>query len=251
MFQPMPDLTADQHEALRADIAANGVIVPIVVDQHGRVIDGHNRLAIATELGVDCPREVRSVVDDEQAVDLAVTLNCARRHLTREQVRQVIVSEAGRRPSDSDRAIARRVGCSPSTVAASRRPQVSNLDTGQMTGDRARELTEEIKAALQKARDHLMYLAIEGMSHKISTAEIITAYTTAIRSMEQEDGDDGDPTSTSVIRDYVYTPIIDWLLADDGAAESWREHGDGRVAPLTPQDRSRAPCDAGRLAARG
>lgn len=110
VLQPMPDLTSDQHDALRADIKRNGVLVPIVVDQHGRVLDGHNRSAIGAELGIDVPREVRRVADDDEALDLAVALNCARRHLTREQVREVIAGELRRRPDDSDRAIARRVG---------------------------------------------------------------------------------------------------------------------------------------------
>lgn len=128
-FQPMPDLNPEQYESLRADIEARGIIVPVVLDQYGRTLDGHNRQRIAAELGIACPTEVRHVADDDEAADLAVILNCARRHLTREQVRALVASEAARRPDDSDRAIARRVGCSPSTVASVLRPQVSNLDT--------------------------------------------------------------------------------------------------------------------------
>jgi len=116
----MPELTSDQYAALKNDIGTNGVMVPITVDQHGRVLDGHNRQAIADELGVPCPRTVQEVADDDQAHDLAVTLNCARRHLSQEQKRGLIRAELIRRPSDSDRTIARRVGCSPSTVGADR-----------------------------------------------------------------------------------------------------------------------------------
>lgn len=122
-FQPMPDLTDDQLDALRADIAKNGIIVPVVVDQHGRVLDGHNRRAIAAELGIDCPVEIRHVGDDDEAADLALALNCARRHLTQEQRRELIRNELVRRPEDSDRAIGRRVGCDHKTVGAVRRAQ--------------------------------------------------------------------------------------------------------------------------------
>lgn len=121
VLQPMPDLTPEQYDALRVDIAAHGILVPVVVDQHGRVLDGHNRRRIADELGVECPTVVQQVADDSEALDLAVALNCARRHLTREQVREVIAAEIARRPDDSDRAIARRVGCDHKTVAAVRR----------------------------------------------------------------------------------------------------------------------------------
>ena len=40
-WQVMPPLTADELSALRDDIAANGVLVPITVDQHGVVINEH------------------------------------------------------------------------------------------------------------------------------------------------------------------------------------------------------------------
>jgi hypothetical protein len=119
-FQPMPDLSDEQFDALRADIAANGVLTPVVNDQHGRIIDGNHRAAIATELGIDYPERVVEVADDDAAMTLAVTLNCARRHLTREQVRTVIGDEIRRRPDDSDRTIARRAGCSPTTVGTVR-----------------------------------------------------------------------------------------------------------------------------------
>lgn len=130
-FQPMPPLSPAAYDALRADIEMNGVITPVVVDQYGRILDGNNRVEIAAALGVEYPRVVQHVDDDDDAEDLAVTLNCARRHLTREQQRDLIRREIARRPSDSDRAIARRIGCSPSTVGSIRRPapEVSNLDT--------------------------------------------------------------------------------------------------------------------------
>lgn len=119
-IQPMPELSPDQLDALRADVAANGVLVPVVKDQHGRILDGNHRAAIAAELGVDYPTVMVTVTDDGDAWDKAVALNCSRRHLNREQVREIIGNEISRRPDDSDRAIARRVGCSPTTVGSVR-----------------------------------------------------------------------------------------------------------------------------------
>ena len=46
-WQVMPPLTEDEYAALREDIAANGVTVPVIVDQHGVIIDGHHRQKIA------------------------------------------------------------------------------------------------------------------------------------------------------------------------------------------------------------
>lgn len=128
VFQVMPPLTLDQVTALREDIERRGVLVPVVIDQHGRVLDGHNRLQICRRLGIDPPLDVRHVADDDEARELALTLNLARRHISREQRRDLIRVECEHRPDASDREIARLLGCSPSTVAAVRRP-VSNLDT--------------------------------------------------------------------------------------------------------------------------
>lgn len=147
IFQPMPELTPEQHDALRDDIVKNGILVPVTVDQHGRIIDGHNRHAIATELGIDCPTRTVVVADDDEAMHLALTLNTARRHLTQEQKRQIIASELIRRPGDSDRAIARRVGCSPTTVGTVRAQRRAEAEASTR---RAQHALSEATTALRR-----------------------------------------------------------------------------------------------------
>lgn len=149
-FQVMPDLAPEQYDALKADIETNGIVVPVVVDQHGRTIDGHNRRAIADELGIECPVEVRHVADDDAAYDLALTLNLARRHLSQEQKRELIRAEMIRRPDDSDRSIARRVGCSPSTVGTARAEWRAE----------AEESTRRAREAIRKSGDCLAAAAM-------------------------------------------------------------------------------------------
>jgi len=51
----MPDLDPKTLEELRESIRDNGVVVPVVVDEFGNVLDGHHRKAIAGELGIDYP----------------------------------------------------------------------------------------------------------------------------------------------------------------------------------------------------
>ena len=123
-YQVMPALSDDEFQALKADIAERGVLVPVMRDQHGHIIDGHHRQQIADELGIDCPVEVRHIADDDEARSAALALNLARRHLTREQKRELIASELARNPEQSDRAVARRLQCSPSTVGSVRRDGV-------------------------------------------------------------------------------------------------------------------------------
>lgn len=86
---PMTPLTPEEYTALRHSIAEHGVMVPVLVNQHGRVIDGHYRMTIARELGIDVPTttkhygEASSVgqdLTDEEMVD-ALGLNAQRRQL--------------------------------------------------------------------------------------------------------------------------------------------------------------------------
>jgi ParB-like chromosome segregation protein Spo0J len=232
-FQVMPPLSTEQVAALREDIERRGVLVPIVVDQHARVIDGHNRLTICRRLGIDPPIEVRQVADDEDARQLALTLNLARRHLTRQQVRDLIGRECELRPEVSDRAIARLIGVSPSTVAAVRRP-VSNLDTSTVTRAEAEARTEAIRVTLRRAQDELLSAVMQAMSNAITPEEIVTALTTAHRSMVREGRDEHD-----MIGRYLLGPVIDYVL-DPGEQEFWRSQWDHETfLPLSNEERSR------------
>jgi hypothetical protein len=171
IIQPMPELTPEQWDALAADILANGVLVPVVKDQHGRIIDGNNRAAIADRLGIDYPVRVVEVADDDDAWDRAVSLNCARRHLNREQTRELIRAEILRRPADSDRAISKRVGCSPTTVGSVRAEIQAERDrlaaeerrrAQEQTAQerrRAEELTEQIRREFDNLQGRVAVIA--------------------------------------------------------------------------------------------
>jgi hypothetical protein len=64
------------------------------------------------------------LTDDEKRHNFALALNLKRRHVTREQFRELIAAECERTPDASDREIGRRLGCSHHTVATVRRPSV-------------------------------------------------------------------------------------------------------------------------------
>src|SRR5262245_27763140 len=82
LFQP---LSEEQYSALKADIAANGCMVPVEKDVHGNVLDGHNRKAICEELGIEYPEVVRDFKSEEDKKTHVLMLNMARRQLTPEQ----------------------------------------------------------------------------------------------------------------------------------------------------------------------
>lgn len=114
-FQLFPSLDPAIEAALRESIRRFGVLVPVVYDQHDRLLDGHNRQRIAAELEVDCPFHVIHVADDAQAEEIVRTINLDRRHLDPGQRREIVA--ALRADGHSLRAIAGAVGTSQTQVA--------------------------------------------------------------------------------------------------------------------------------------
>lgn len=114
-FQLFPSLEPAVEDALRESIQRFGVLVPIIYDQHDRLLDGHNRKRIADELEIECPFHVVHVADDDQAEEIVQTINLDRRHLDAEQRREIVA--ALRANGHSLRAIAGAVGTSQTQVA--------------------------------------------------------------------------------------------------------------------------------------
>lgn len=134
-YQVMPDLTPVEYEILKSDIAANGVLVPVEVDEHGELLDGHHRVRAWQELRAeglniaDYPRLIRGGWTEEQKRNHARRLNVVRRHLSKEQRDQLMIDM--RRDGMSYRAIAEAVGVSHETA----RSAVANTTVKNLTVD--------------------------------------------------------------------------------------------------------------------
>src|SRR5690606_21604024 len=90
-YQLLPSLSPDEYEALKADIAARGVQVPVEYDEHGKILDGHHRVRACLELGIkDWPSIIRGGMAEEEKIEHVLVLNLHRRHLTREQRRELV-----------------------------------------------------------------------------------------------------------------------------------------------------------------
>jgi len=111
LFDILPPAVED---ALRESIREFGVIVPVVVDQHGQILDGHHRKRIADELGVDVAWSTIAVENEEHGKRIALDLNTNRRQVSRKERLRMVkhLSEAGH----TTRAIAEAVGASKSQV---------------------------------------------------------------------------------------------------------------------------------------
>lgn len=52
-YQLLPPLREVEYDALKRDIQERGLMVPVELDEEGAILDGHHRVAICTELGID------------------------------------------------------------------------------------------------------------------------------------------------------------------------------------------------------
>jgi len=126
-YQVMPALADEEYEALKADIGAHGVQVPIEMDDQGNILDGHHRVRAWQELRAeevnvpDYPTIVRPGLDEAQKRQHARRLNLARRHLSSDQKRKLIKQQIEESPEMSDRQIAKLLGVSHPTVGTVRR----------------------------------------------------------------------------------------------------------------------------------
>lgn len=132
-YQLLPALSEDDFEALKADIAKNGVVVPVEYDEASNILDGHHRVAICTMLGIaDWPRFVRKGLTEDEKRSFARSLNLARRHLSTGQKRTVIAAQLKDTPKLSARAIAAKLGVDHKTVSAARRRMVEGGEIPQL-----------------------------------------------------------------------------------------------------------------------
>jgi uncharacterized protein YerC len=133
------ELNKGERAALRGSIKGCGVQVPVVVDENDGVVDGINRLTIASELGihnVPTQRTDRAGMTLEEKRELALQLNDARRHLKigerkvlkeqHEEFKRHMVELRGQ--GKTLEAIAEETGASVKTVQRAVRDQLCQAD---------------------------------------------------------------------------------------------------------------------------
>jgi ParB-like chromosome segregation protein Spo0J len=121
-YQLMPDMSPAEFETLKADIARRGVVVPIDVDETGEILDGHHRYRAWAELKKNEPPPiiVREGLSEQEKRAFARKNNILRRHLTREQVRQLIAEQLKDSPDWADNRVADELGVDGKTVGSVR-----------------------------------------------------------------------------------------------------------------------------------
>ena len=118
-----------EYDVLKASIRRWKVILPVVKDENGDIIDGYQRVRVCDELGIaDCPVLTLAGLTDDEKRDHAYVLNHVRRHLNQQQMRDLIAAELKRTPDLSDNWLAQILGTTDKTVAAVRQELIATSD---------------------------------------------------------------------------------------------------------------------------
>ena len=153
-FDVMPPLTAEERVELTADIRANGITYPVLVTEANEIIDGHNRLTIAAELGLTgVPISVLSGLTADQKRARAEDLNLHRRHLTTDQKRRIIAGRLKAAPVRSNRDIAKETATDHKTVGTVRKAMESTGEIPQLAATRGKDGRTRPTAKAKPERD--------------------------------------------------------------------------------------------------
>src|SRR5215204_1177916 len=77
----VPEISAEEYNALKQSIKENGLYVPIIVNQNGILLDGHHRYKACQELGITPSQVVRKFADELDEKLFVIDCNLTRRQL--------------------------------------------------------------------------------------------------------------------------------------------------------------------------
>lgn len=129
-----PWIEGPAFEELKADIAKNGVIEPIVF-LDGAILDGRNRYMAARALGVEYPRVEYS---GDDPLGFVISHNLTRRHLSESQ-RAMVAAKLAKLPRGGDRRSDQSANLHPGPTAAE---AGAMLNVSERTVKTARQVQE-------------------------------------------------------------------------------------------------------------
>jgi DNA modification methylase len=78
-----------EYDVLKNSISNKGLHLPIIINQDNVILDGHNRLKICQELGIEPKFEVKKFQDPLQEKEFVIEINLKRRHLNSFQIAEL------------------------------------------------------------------------------------------------------------------------------------------------------------------
>jgi DNA modification methylase len=133
-YSLLAPLDPETYAGLKANIAVNGVQVPVVKDEDGYILDGFARAKIAKELGYECPSVTAEGLSEKEKRSQVRALNLSRRQLDYAAKRQIIADELKDNPDRSNRWLARSLGVHHASVIAVRNELTSTGHIDQLGG---------------------------------------------------------------------------------------------------------------------
>jgi DNA methylase/ParB-like nuclease domain len=133
----LPPLPPEEYEALKADIAHNGVQQQILVTSSGVIIDGNERFRAVTELGIrKYPIRVVGNISENERREMAISLNFLRRHFTHSERQHWLEELILLNPQISSRDLAAKAKVSQSTAVRAKAKVLGNesTDSVEVTG---------------------------------------------------------------------------------------------------------------------
>lgn len=134
------NLASAEYEGLKASIAELGVQVPVITDEQGSIVDGVHRDRACGELGIQCPRLVRTFKNEAEKWEVALSLNVRRRQLNRQQKRDLVAAYLKADPQINDNWLAEIIGgISKNSVAKARTQLVATRQIDEFTRLRGKD----------------------------------------------------------------------------------------------------------------
>lgn len=255
-----PMFTDDELSELAEDIKQRGLLQPIVLDTDGRVLDGRNRLAACRLANLE---PEFTTYDGDDPDGFALSVNIARRNLTKGQQAMVVAkarSEA-KKHTDSEaerhvRSEAKRNGLSAARISQAstvlqHAPDLADaVISGAMGLDEAYKVARENKAAADSAESQLARLraedpeladkVVDGVltlggawaEHRERAATFAAARQESLNAWSQ--ANDGLTTALSYAKTYappddtdIYRSVDDFIQRAEellGIARNWKDN---------------------------
>ena len=149
----LPPLSTDELEALKADIKANGVLHPVVIDEDGNILDGHHRYSIDN----GAPTITKEGLTVTQKRAFVIRANFVRRNLSPNQKREIHQAQKAlakelkaEDKKNTQASIAATLGVARSTVGTWL--DIPNANTGK--GNKTETLDSRVKVGT-KAKEEI------------------------------------------------------------------------------------------------
>ena len=158
MAELLPPLSAEQLDALEADLIKNGCYAPIIVNEDMVIIDGHNRQALCEKYGLPYTMAVFSFEDLLEAKQWALDTQKGRRNLEKWELGKIALKlkpeiEAKARANQGTRTDLSATLPESSDSVDTRKELAEAVGLGERTMGKVMQIDENAPDAIKEALD--------------------------------------------------------------------------------------------------